>query len=438
VDEARKLQRRVIIAVRARRAFLLACLGAFLVLGSFILCRFFGFSFPVQAFFLVAFFAGVGFAWPARVRWLRVGKRLGLGGKLPGLVAALKTQSPTFVSLLLPQIRFRPWRLFFPEVLAALPVIALTGLLFFPHTPKELSFPPSPPPPFSEVENSAFSSFEPGQEGLNRPAPKIIPQLPPDFSSPRSLYEELLAQLLGEQVKPEEVWERLAKEEGILRQLAELLSKASAQEGGLGEMEAEYERLVSELSRPDLREALRAEKEDLGKVREAVAAALESLSTLKEGSSMPSETQPEGGGSQQAFSSEEAEDSAPKDAQHPTEILMDTEAEELRWGKFAEAEEGGLGLGAGWERGEPVQLGTPAAPPEVEELVPVAVRSGEGPVRQGFALAIPGETPGTAPEGTEVILPEQGELLLRAKDLPPGLRELVRRYFQLLTEGGQP
>ena len=114
---------------------------------------------------------------------------------------------------------------------------------------------------------------------------------------------------------------------------------------------------------------------------------------------------------------------------------MDTEAEDRLFDRLEESEKG-LGLGAGWEKGEPVQPGPPSPAPKPEGLVSVPVRVGEGPARRGFALGLPGEPPGTEPESTALPQPQELELILRAKDLPPALRDMVRRYFRILAEGG--
>ncbi|MBC7221787.1 hypothetical protein H5T56_02200 [Candidatus Bipolaricaulota bacterium] len=439
MDEGRKIQRRITLLLRARRAFLAFSATAFFILGALVLGKVLSFSLPSFCFLLLPFLAGLFFLWPLRVRWVRVGERLGVGGKLAALVAALKAPSLSFVSLLSSQISLRPWRLFFPEIFALLPALVLVGFFLVPWSGPELfSFPTAPATSSVLEEKVEALPAEPGPQGQRRSVAQEIPQLPPGFSYPRSLYEELLARLLGEKVSPEEVWERLAQEEGLFRRLAELLSEASVQ-GVTAETQAEFSELVSEIARPDLRSALWEKGEDLAEAKEIVAAALEGLAAIREELSLAG-TPPSEEGATEGTGVAEREES-PKEAlaEGAREILMDIEVEEHLWARLGEAEEeGGPGLGAGWERGEPAHLGPGLSPAEVEEVVAVPLRPGEGPVRQGFILGLPGETPGEEPASSLAFSAEETEFLLSAKDLPPELRELVRRYFQHLAQGGGP
>jgi hypothetical protein len=434
VDAAKKLPKRVILLLRARRAFLALCALLTLWLGLLFCGKNFGFSLPVYLPLVVAFGSALAFAWPISVRWYRVGKRLGLGGKLAGLSAALHEDNPTFVALLFPRITLRARRLFFPEIFALLPVFAFASLLFLPLEHPQ----PEPALVATDVFSASESSFSalPSPEGNERKPlqAQAIPELPSGFASTFSPYEEILAELLGVQVPPEEVGARLAQEEGLLRHLAEVLGEALTQ-GVNEEIQRELAEVVSEISRPDLRSALSSAVEgesDLEKAQALVSAALEGLERVEElASRQGSSAQvPEGSGSE-GFALQGSPDSL---AHKPTEILMDTEAEDRLFGRLEESEKG-LGLGVGWEKGEPVQPGQPSPAPKPEEAVSVPVRVGEGPSQRSFALGLPGETPGTEPESTALPQPQELELTLRAKDLPPGLRDMVRRYFQILTEG---
>ena len=437
LDAAQRIPKRITLLLRARRAFLAFALALLLWLGLRLLGRVLGFSPPPELFLGVPVAAAAAGLWPLSVRWVRVGRRLGLGGKLAGLVAALRTPGTPFPALLASQITLRPWRLFFPEVLVLVPVLALAWLSFS-FVPPFASPPPEPPPAAVEVRPEEESVALPSEEG-RAPRARELPQLPSGFPAARPPYAELLAQLFGEDVPPEEVWERLSQEEGLLRRLAAALSEAA----GAGWTEAlreEFAEIVSELGRPDLRSALSAAMEgrgDLAEAQEIVSAALEGLAALRE--AIPAESSEGGAPSEEARSSASAGGEGPEEGvvRAPGEILLDTEAEAQLQRKLEEAEEG-LGLGAGWEKGEPVRPGLPSAAPRTEEVLAVAVRSGEGPVRQGFALGLPGETPGADPAGVSGMPSGDAELLLGAKGLPAGLRELVRRYFQLLAEGGEP
>ncbi|MCX7844371.1 MAG: hypothetical protein N2507_03340 [Candidatus Bipolaricaulota bacterium] len=427
----------MILLLRARRAFLALCLALPLWLGVRLLARAQGWALPPGLALLGPLAAALAFAWPLSVRWVRVGRRLGLGGKLAGLVAALPTPESPFLAALSAQISLRPWRLFFPEALALLPTLVLSVFLALPPGPA-----PSPGLAPAEAlpvqESPAEEAPSAGPRAAVR-GPREVPQLPPGFPSAPAPYAELLAGLLGEAVPPEEVWERLSREEGLLRRLASLLAQAAGPEWA-GDLRAEFAELVAELSRPDLRAALGAALEKEAGVAEAraiVTAALEGLAAAREvpaeGAAPPSA--PEGTASSSGPGAEAPGPEA--GARAPGDILLDSEAAERQPGRWEEEEEG-LGVGAGWERGEPVRPGTPLDPPEVEEVLPVAVRPGEGPWRQGFVLGLPGEAPGAEPPGAAPLEVGEAELVLRARELPPGLRELVRRYFQILAEGGGP
>lgn len=428
----------MILLLRARRAFLALCLALPLWLGVRLLARARGWALPPGLALLGPLAAALAFGWPLSVRWVRVGRRLGLGGKLAGLVAALQTPESPFLAALSAQISLRPWRLFVPEALALLPTLVLSVFLALPPGPT--SSPVLAPGALPVQESPAEKAPLDGPRAAPRELQaREIPQLPPGFPSAPAPYAELLAGLLGEAVPPEEVWERLSREEGLLRRLASLLAQAAGPEWA-GDLRAAFAELVAELSRPDLRAALGAALEKEAGVAEAqaiVAAALEGLAAARE---MPAEgaapsSAPEGAA---ASSAPGAEAPGPEAvARAPSDILLDSEAAERQPGRWEEEEEG-LGVGAGWERGEPVRPGAPLAPPEVEEVLPVAVRPGEGPWRQGLVLGLPGEAPGAEPQGAASLEVGEAELVLRARELPPGLRELVRRYFQILAEGGGP
>lgn len=268
-----------------------------------------------------------------------------------------------------------------------------------------------------------------------------VPKLPLDYSYPGSSYTELLAGLFGEEVSPEEIWERLTTEEGLLHQISELLSQAASQ-GLAPELLEEIGEIAAELGRPDLSSALSAalEKGDVKEAEEVVAAAMEGVATAqRELSSTPQ------GSSEETPSGSSLEENSSARANEPSgqpmgEIVMDIEAEDRvsageRWTRM---EEEGMGQGAGWEHGELISLASPLSPPEVEEIVSVPVQPGEGPARQDFVLALPGETPEEALSPSETSFSAEAELILSGRDLPPELRDLVRRYFQILVEGGNP
>ena len=421
-DAAQRILRRVALLLRARRTLVALAASLALWSGVRLLAPVLGFTVPGFLGVLCPVVGLIVFVWPCPVRWLRVGKRLGVGGKLAGLAAALETPENAFLSLLLPQISFSLWRLIFPEVLAFLPVLFLLGFSFLPlgSAPGKLSSPP-PEAPASEilVETAPPSPPSSSPKGA---WPRVLPQLPPDFSPTLEPYAQLLAELLGEDVLPEEVWQRLS-EEGRLRELAAVLAQA-AEGGWTSELRQELAKLVPELSPRDATSTASPPPQEEG--NGAAAPGLGVAGAGSPGAELPEED---------TASSEGEAEAQREEARTAAEVLMDTEVEEARWAKLEEAEEG-LGLGAGWERGEPVEPGPALSPPPVEERLLAQVRATAGPVRQGFALGLPGEIPGEAPPGLPALPPTEAELVLRASDLPPGLREMVRRYFQLLAERG--
>lgn len=429
LDVAQRIPARVAWLLRARRSLLALGLALSLWLGIRVLAPTLGLPGPLALALLGPLAAFIGFVWPLSVRWVRVGSRLGLGGKLAGLVAALNTGETAFVSHLASQISFSSWRLFFPEVLALLPVLALTGFLLFPVRPSrpDQEILPSEPLPAVEGLVEIAPSPQPQKAEKGGPWARVLPQLPPDFPQALAPYADLLAELLGEELLPEEVWERLSREEGLLRALAALLAEASAQ-GLTKEIREEFAQLVPELSGFGLGSAPSPTPQEKKAAAEAQGAlALAHGSSSPEGEATSSADQnsvpSQGGGEAQAL------------ATTGEGIGMDAE-EEANWRAKLEDAEDGVGLGAGWEKGEPVSLGPPLVPPQLEEVVPVPVKPGAGPVRQGFALGLPGEIPKEEPAGAANVSAGEAELLLGAKELPADLRELVRRYFQLLAEGG--
>lgn len=140
VDEARKIRTRVTILLRLRRGFLALTVSFVVLLGVRLLQKFLGFPLPAWTTFAALGPGIFAFLWPMKVRWVRVGERLGLGGKLAGLEAARISPDHPFLPLLLSQITLRFRCLFFPEVLALFPVLALAGLLMLPEKISEPFF----------------------------------------------------------------------------------------------------------------------------------------------------------------------------------------------------------------------------------------------------------------------------------------------------------
>ncbi len=434
-ERAQRILARVRRGLWLRRGLLASSGAASVALGVAHLARSLGFF--ISPTLYLAFFVPLVLSvlwplpWEKRLFW--VGRRLRLGGKLAGLAAALNRGTESFLVPLLADLRVPLRRLYFPEALALFPPLLLGVLLVVGPTPvPRVLVTPEPPaqelPQTAEEEEKASLALKTEKEETAIPE---IPQLPPGFSGSPP-YPHLLSALFGEEVSLEEAVERLAQEEGLLRRLAELLREA--QETGLtGEATAEIGEILEELARPDVRETLSQElaegEEGLAQAEEAVAAALEGLARLQ-----GEATGPEGQGSAQA-GGELGDELAYENPDLWGEVVPDVVPNPSPRPEREEAEEG-AGLGVGTEEGEEVATGAPEAQEREAQVVSAEVRPGEGPVRTGIHLAFPGESAATGPEIPAGLTPQQVELLLREGALPPELRELVRRYFELLAGGG--
>jgi hypothetical protein len=432
VEKAQAILGKVKFFLRLRRALLALSFSLFFELLLFQILRALGLPLFSPAFFGAALAPAVlAFLFPLRFSralfW--ASRRLRLGGKLPGLAAALSRKNTVFLAALLEDL-LPPWpRLFVPEVFALLPALLLCGLFLLPLPSPRISEPALPAGEAVSVPAESAPEEKAATPSSAR-AEKEIPRFPPGTSS-FSPYPLILAGLYGEEMTLEEALRRLSEEEGLLRRLAELLGQASAEPGN-EEVAQEVAGILSSL-RPDLgralSQALEPGNEDWAEAQAIVSAALEGLSHLQmEAQGAEGEEGGEvalGTGGQSEVSGESRKPNG--------EILLDEEAQAQMRQELAEAQEG-LGLGAGWERGEPVQPGLPEKREVQAEPTLTAVRPGEGPWRTGVALGLPGENPGE--EGNFFpISPQEVELLLRERPIPPSLRELVRRYFEILSGG---
>ncbi len=432
VEKAQAILGKVKFFLRLRRALLALSASLFFELLLFQILRALGLPLFPPAFFGAALAPAVlAFLFPLRfsraIFW--ASRRLLLGSKLPGLAAALSRKNTTFLAALLEDLLPRWSRLFVPEAFALLPALLLCGLLLLPLPSPRIS-----EPALSAVEAVSIQiESAPEEKSATSSSARVekeIPRFPPGTSG-FSPYPLLLAGLFGEEMTLEEALRRLSEEEGLLRRLAELLGHASGRPGS-EEIAQEVAEILSSL-RPDLKQALSQAlapgNEDFEEAQAIVAAALEGLSNLqREAQGAEREEGGEvalGTGGQSEVSGEFREPHG--------EILLDEEAQAQMRKELEEAQEGS-GLGAGWEQGEPVRPGVPEKRDVEAEPVLTAVRPGEGSWRTGVALGLPGENPGEE-EGFFQIPPHEVEILLRERPLPPGLRELVRRYFELLSGG---
>ncbi len=432
VEKAQAVLGKVKFVLRLRRALLALSASLFFEILLFQILRIVGRSlFPPLFFWASLGPALLAFLLPMRFSralfW--ASRRLDLGGKLPGLAAALSRKNVVFVAALLEDFRPRWSRLFIPEAFLFLPVLFLCGLFLLPLPAPKLS------EPGTALVETVSIPVEHGVEereprAYSSSAEKEIPRFPPGTAE-FSPYPLILAGLYGEEMTLEEALRRLSEEEGLLRRLAELLGRASGepQDEGIAQEVAE---ILSTL-RPDLQralsQALEPGNEDLAEAQAIVAAALEGLSNLQR--EAEGAAREEGG---EVVLGTEGVPAGSGEFREPTgEILLDEEAQAQMHKELEEAEEG-LGLEAGWERGEPVQPGIPEKREVEAEPVLATVRPGEGPWRTGVALGLPGENPGEE-EGFFQISPQEVEILLRERPIPPSVRELVRRYFELLSGG---
>lgn len=436
--QAERILRRVSLFLRLRRFLLATGFSFSLSLLVFHGLRLLGLSVSPFLFGLFALPPLFALLWPLDVekRLFWCGRRLGVGGRLAGLSAALRRGNPVFILALSEDCRPRLFRLLFPEVFATLVPLVLVPLLLLPAGPPSGVLQPFPPLEEAREERPLTLAGSSSEERAPEPQISSIPKLPPQFAG--SFPTLALSLLFGEEVPLEEAVQRLAQEEGLLRRLAELLAQAS-RAGSLAEVAPEVAGILQDLSRPDLRtalaEALAPGQEELEKAQALVEAALEGVSSVQSEISAPSPPAREEG-TREALAETGGTEVSRGEGERPAgEILMDTEAEwALR--RELEGKEEGLGLGVGREPGAPPQLGIPREWEEAREAVTTAVRAGEGPARAGVALALPGEPSAESSEGEVLPAPQEVELLLKEASLPPALREVVRRYFELLWGGG--
>lgn len=439
-ERAKDILARVRHALRARRFILVASGVGFAALGTAHLAHLLNWNVPLWLYLAFAAVPFCSLVWPLSMerRLFWAGRRMGLGGRLAGLSAALQRRANAFLNPLLHELRVPLRRLLFPEVLAFVPPLLLGILLLLVPAPA--------PPSLTVVEISSeelVPAEAPAEEEEKRltvkeeekTGPPEIPQLPPGFAGP-SPYSQLLSALLGEELSLEEAVERLAQEEGLLRRIWESLQEAKAS-GLTPQKAAEIGDIVEELTRPDVREALSQNlargEEGLAEAEEVVAAALEGLARLHEEALAP-------GSAGESEASIEGEASGEFSFETPEwwgeilpDVVLGAPPGEARRGEREEAQEG---LGVGTEEGERGTEATPLAWEGESQVVSAEVRPGEGPVRTGIQLFLPGESAAADGEAPAPLTPQQVELWLREANLPPELRDLVRRYFELLAGGG--
>jgi hypothetical protein len=252
-----------------------------------------------------------------------------------------------------------------------------------------------------------------------------IPEMAPHFSP----YEDLLAAILGLEELPEgsgspEGLAELLADEGLLRKLAERIAEATPGDISEGERR-ELLPLAQGLARPDIAGELwigaQEGDEEAAAKEEAIRAALEAERTT------PSQER----GGEERLAPETGEPGEREGGQPRSAGAVEPGEGGLSPGiTEAEGELAGLGPGA-----EPTPAEGEMAPEPVVDL-PLSVTPGEGPVRAAVVPGVPGEPSEGAGEGEFYLSPQEVELILRARGVPLELRELVRRYFELITGQG--
>lgn len=414
------------------------------LLGASLGVRLWGGTLPVYVWIAIPAASALGGAWPlGREFLLRAGRRLGVGERLAALEVVLREGAEAFLPFLLAEVAGSGrggWRLLsLREGGLAVGCLALGAALALVPPPAPGAVPEGEPVP---PATAGLQPVVPAPEGPV-PEPRAERQVTPFPALPElpvySPYEDLLAALLGIEpgtVPPEELAGRLVREEGLLRSLAERLRELAS--GGLSPAErAELVPLARELARADLRERVQdlVERGDEGGAAEAAEAVEAALRAVEDASRRGERAEEPGQGSASGFG-----------PGLPGGELVDLPDEGLPNGARAEAEgepesEGRPSRAAidlpGTEAGDPLAPGPGGAWPTLpvgEERVPVV--GGEGPVRAHLVPAVPGEPPSPEAQAPTALSPQEVEVVLRTRGVPPELREVVRRYFELI--GGNP
>lgn len=430
---------------RARNGLRAGLGGAAAILAAALAGHAVGTSLPAGVWLGIPALAWVGWGWP--LSWerllLRAGRRLGVGERLAAADVLARHGAPALLGPLLGEIgalRRRMWHLLLGPMEIGAAAVALGLALAVGFVPLR-SQPPAvtvlTPPDVALVETVAPP--EPTPDQPQPEPPDAVPGYPAHADVlAYSPYQDLLAAVLGLDgdlaggLLGEELTARLAAEEGLLRQLAERI--AAAAPGGLSPSErAELAPMAQEVARADLRERLQRllDREDEAAAREATTAvtavieAAERASEEENGDLGSGESPGTGFGTM-------AQRSAPGEG---TDIGALEPNGINGHDRFDEG--GDLSGIAGTAAGDP--LG-PGAAGEWDSALgseaPTAVGAGEGPMRAYVVPGIPGEPPPTPSAVSTVLTPHEVDILLRARGVPAELRDLVRRYFELITEGG--
>lgn len=417
--------------VRLRGAVVGAAGGVSLLLLAGAGLRLVGRALPPPTWGLPLLLSLAGWWWPRDWTWALwwAGKRLGVGGKLAAAQLLRSQGEPALLELLLAEIKGARWGLRllvgWKEGLAAL---LLAGLLALYLSPPPL---PGWGPPLSTASLPTPAPSEPPAEPEELPslaAPQ--PPVPEHPSQEESLgWRDFLAHLYGLEPQasssPEELAQEISAQRTLLAQLAQELSQ-SLPEGLSPEEQQRLLSLAEEVAREDLRRELtrlirEGDPQSAAEAREAIQAVLESGEELAAGAAPPQQPgEGEGSGEQGLAPAEPGGRGA-------TAALEPAAGEE-------EAVQGEAQ--AGRQPGEPPRPGEEPFTGEGEPRLTVSpeLEAQPGPSRAYLSPGVPGESPGTPPPGVPIPTPAEVDLTLRAQGVPPELKDLVRRYFQLIRE----
>ncbi len=411
----------------------------------------------------------LGWLWPTQRHraLLSLGRSLQLGERLAALEAQVEQGTPGLAGLLAADVAQRPWALWrlatgrweVATLVAGIVVLGATWLPFGEGTP---ALEGEPPPSAQAV------SAPDEEEGVPAaPVDAVVPRVTDsqEHTTGYSPYTDLLAAVLGLEAAgelwgdPEALAATLAQQEGLLRELSERLSELASPDID-GIPAAAITSLADQVSRDDLREIVRraasSEHADTwATAQQAVDAVLEGRPLHDGDAPQPDERQEDPGTPLAAPSDTLAEqrpsgegDGEPKDAasRHVGMTDLPEGVEEISNGDgLADGLPGTAGTlpdKAAPEAGGPPGRGhvDPSTPNghalgelEVDgDLTRVAVRSDDGAWRTYLVVDVPTESPGER-EGAIELTPHEVDLLLRARSIPPELRDVVRRYFENVT-----
>ncbi|MGC9529507.1 MAG: hypothetical protein ACP5G2_02660 [Candidatus Bipolaricaulaceae bacterium] len=381
---------------------------------------------------------------------LAAGHRMGVGGRLVAAQLALGQGELAFAQLLWQQVQAtrRPrWRLAGSRMVAAGTALSagfLVALLLV--SPMSSPPPPAGSSPAGEPPVTADKS-SPEQQGADRDAqrPTATPPPPPlsweGAQAPSSPYQDVLASVLGLDEPPggwgapADLADRLAQQEELLRQLAAGLQRSAA--GGLSAAEqSQLMPLADQVARADLRaelarlieqadqQAVEQARQAVEAVRRAAADAPPPVAHGDEQAVPPTDWPGEQAGGRPAPAHEAGEQSSP--GEHGEEDGRLTRLAEAE-GQLAGDAPGDEPMGGGDTHLPPAEPGVQVTPPLQSEE--------DGPVRGYLTAGVPVEPAGAVPGATPAVVPAKAELILRGRGVPPELRGLVRRYFDLITAG---